>query len=128
MFGKPLSDLHDDAERRAAAAALAQRDPTGKTVVLLKGARTIITDGKRYAINQTGNPGMATGGTGDVLTGILLALLCQGLSPFDAARLGAHVHGLAGDLAAAKLGETSLTATDLIDSLPAAWLELSSKR
>ncbi len=126
LRGQPLGDPNDDAERRKAAAALAQRDPSGQTVVLLKGARTVITDGKHFAINSTGNPGMASGGAGDVLTGILVALLCQKLSPFDAARLGAHVHGLAGDLAAVKLGETSLTASDLIDCLPAAWLELCS--
>ena len=64
---------------------------------MLKGHHTVVTDGRRYSINQTGNPGMATGGTGDVLTGIITGLLCQGLAPFDAARLGVHVHGLAGD-------------------------------
>ena len=90
-------------------------------IVVLKGHHTVITDGTRYALNQTGNPGMATGGTGDVLTGIITALLCQGLAPFDAARLGVHVHGLAGDLAAEKLGQVSLIASDLIDYLPAAF-------
>ncbi|MEX2559868.1 MAG: NAD(P)H-hydrate dehydratase, partial [Pirellulales bacterium] len=60
------------------------------------------------------NPGMATGGTGDVLTGILAALLAQGLAPYEAARLGTHVHGLAGDLAAEQLGQISLIATDLL--------------
>ncbi len=68
-------------------------------VVVLKGHETVVTDGEREH-QPTGNPGMATGGSGDVLTGIITALLCQGLSPFDAARLGVHVHGLAGDLAA----------------------------
>ena len=68
---------------------------------------------------------MATGGTGDVLTGLITALLCQGLTPFDAARLGAHVHGLAGDLAAAKLGEVSMIASDLIRFLPPALRRVS---
>ncbi len=90
-------------------------------IVVLKGHNTVVTDGHRFAINQTGNPGMATGGTGDVLTGIITALLCQGLAPFDAARLGVHVHGLAGDLAAEELGQVSLIASDLIHYLPKAF-------
>jgi len=89
-------------------------------IVLLKGHRTFITDGNQEAINATGNPGMATGGSGDVLTGIITALICQELSPFDAAILGAHVHGLAGDLAAKELGQVSLIARDLIQLLPRA--------
>ncbi len=95
-------------------------------VVVLKGHRTVITDGTRLALNTTGNPGMATGGTGDVLTGILTALLCQKLSPYDAARLGCHAHGLAGDLAAEELGEVSLIASDLIKYLPTAWQLVNS--
>jgi NAD(P)H-hydrate epimerase len=71
--------------------------------------------------NQTGNPGMATGGSGDVLTGVIVGLLCQGLAPFDAARLGVHLHGLAGDLAAEQLGQVSMMASDLLDYLPAAF-------
>lgn len=90
-------------------------------VVLLKGHRTYITDGRRAAENATGNPGMATGGTGDVLTGLVVALLCQGLPPWEAARCGAQVHGLAGDLAAAELGQVSLIASDLVDYLPTAF-------
>ena len=93
-------------------------------VVVLKGHRTVITDGKQLAINATGNPGMATAGTGDVLTGMIAALVGQGLSPYDAARLGCHVHGLAGDLAAAELGQVSLVASDLIAYLPQAWREV----
>ena len=89
-------------------------------VVVLKGHRTVITDGRRTAINATGNPGMATGGSGDVLTGLIAALLGQGLETFDAARLGAHLHGLAGDLAASKIGQVSLMATDLLAYLPSA--------
>lgn len=90
-------------------------------VILLKGSPTLITDGSRQQLNATGNPGMATGGTGDVLTGVITALICQGLTPFDAAVLGAHVHGLAGDLAAAALGQVSLIASDLLDYLPPAF-------
>jgi NAD(P)H-hydrate epimerase len=87
-------------------------------VCLLKGAGTVVTDGAKIYVNDTGNPGMATGGSGDVLTGLLAALIGQGLAPFDAACLGARIHGLAGDLAAEKLGEISLTAADLLDFLP----------
>jgi hydroxyethylthiazole kinase-like uncharacterized protein yjeF len=90
-------------------------------VIVLKGHRTLVTDGRQRAHNTTGNPGMATGGTGDVLTGVITALLCQGLSAFDAARLGARIHGLAGDLAAEELGQVSLIARDLVRHLPAAF-------
>jgi ADP-dependent NAD(P)H-hydrate dehydratase len=110
------------ADRPAAAKTLAER--TG-AVVVLKGHGTLITDGTRVAVNRTGNPGMATGGAGDVLTGVIGALLAQGMAPFDAARLGAHVHGLAGDLAAARLGQISLIAGDLVDFLPAAFRSLA---
>jgi len=99
-------------------------------VILLKGPDTLITDGARRARNTTGNPGMASGGSGDVLTGILAALFCQPAAPpaggerfepFDAARVAAWVHGRAGDLAAAELGELSLTARDLVTWLPRAF-------
>ena len=106
-----------DDQRQDLAAALARR--TG-TVVLLKGHRTVITDGQRLAINTTGNPGMASGGSGDVLTGVITALVCQHLSTFEAAQLGAYVHGLAGDLAAAAIGPVGLIASDLVDYLPRA--------
>lgn len=98
-----------------------QLNTGGEYVVVLKGAGTIVTDGQRVFVNGTGNPGMATGGAGDVLTGVIAALIGQGLSLFDAAVLGVHVHGLAGDLAAKDLGEVSLIASDLIDYLPAAF-------
>ena len=85
-------------------------------VVLLKGAYSVIaTPAGELYFNSTGNPGMATGGTGDVLTGVILALLAQGLSPLDAARVGAYVHGRAGDLAAAEHGECGLTAGDVAE-------------
>jgi NAD(P)H-hydrate epimerase len=93
-------------------------------VLLLKGHGTMITDGQQVVHNRTGNPGMATGGTGDVLTGVIAALVGQGLSPFEAAQLGAHVHGLAGDLAAEELGQTSMIASDLLRFLPRAFVSL----
>ncbi|HEY5314509.1 MAG TPA: NAD(P)H-hydrate dehydratase, partial [Pirellulales bacterium] len=105
-------------ELEGEARALAEQ--TG-VVVVLKGHRTLITDGRQSAHNTTGNPGMATGGTGDVLTGMITALVCQGLSPFDAARLGVYLHGLSGDLAAAELGQVSMIASDLIRFLPQAF-------
>jgi NAD(P)H-hydrate epimerase len=120
---KPASD---DASRAQSAGELASAGGRTGTIVVLKGHHTVITDGARYALNRTGNPGMATGGTGDVLTGVITALLCQGLAPFDAARLGCHVHGLSGDLAAEKLGQVSLIASDLIDFLSAAFRRLTS--
>jgi NAD(P)H-hydrate epimerase len=94
-------------------------------VLLLKGSGTIVTDGQRLAVNQTGNSGMATGGTGDVLTGLITALLGQGLPPFEAAQLGAHLHGLAGDLAAGDHSKPGLIASDLPRYLGAAWKHLS---
>ena len=84
----------------------------------------LITDGNDSAHNSTGNPGMATGGCGDVLTGVITALVCQGLAPFDAARLGVYVHGLAGDLAAAELGQVAMIASDLLRFLPQAFRSL----
>jgi NAD(P)H-hydrate epimerase len=92
-----------------------------KAVVVLKGHRTLVTDGARQYLNSTGNVGMATAGAGDVLTGVITALLGQGMAPFEAAQLGVYIHGLAGDLAAEKLGEVSLIASDLLDFLPAAF-------
>lgn len=93
-------------------------------VVVLKGHRTFVTDGRQQEHNETGNPGMATGGTGDVLTGLITALVGQKLSPFDAARLGVHLHGLAGDLGAEELGQVSLIASDLVRFLPAAFRQV----
>ncbi|MBL8755040.1 MAG: NAD(P)H-hydrate dehydratase [Planctomycetes bacterium] len=97
-------------DRAAAAAALCARSGA---VVVLKGAGTRVADGVREFVNATGNPGMATGGSGDVLAGLLAALLAQGMAPFDAARLAVHVHGRAGDRVARRLGERGLLASDL---------------
>ncbi len=90
-------------------------------IVVLKGHGTLVTDGRRLYHNKTGNPGMATGGTGDVLTGLIAALLGQGLEPFAEAQLGTYLHGVAGDLARDQLGEVSLIASDLLTYLPAAF-------
>jgi len=106
-------------ERQEQALQLSQRT---NTIVVLKGAGTVVTDVERVYINKTGNPGMATAGSGDVLTGIITALLGQGLSDFDSAVLGVYIHGLAGDVAAEKIGQVSLMTTDIIDSLPDAFL------
>ena len=97
-------------------------------VIILKGAFTSISlpNGKVY-FNPTGNPGMATGGSGDVLTGILTGLLAQGYSAEHTAILGVYLHGFAGDLAAQELGMNSLIASDLIDSLPQAFIKLQKE-
>lgn len=95
-------------------------------VVVLKGAGTVVAcEGKPTQINITGNPGMATGGTGDVLAGLLAGLLAQGYSPYDAARAGVYVHGRSGDLAAWRKCQVSLVASDVIDELPFAFRDLT---
>jgi NAD(P)H-hydrate epimerase len=90
--------------------------------LLLKGHHTVVAsaDGKVY-INKTGNAGMATAGSGDVLTGMIAAFLAQGLSGFESAKVGAYIHGRAGDLAARSITKTSLIASDIIDSIPQAF-------
>jgi NAD(P)H-hydrate epimerase len=122
LLGSTAAEVEADrplAARRLAAATSA--------FVLLKGYRTLISDREgNLQVNLTGNPGMATGGTGDVLTGVLGGLAAQGLAMEDALRLGAHVHGLAGDLAASELGQGSLIATDLIRKLPEAFRSLGT--
>jgi ADP-dependent NAD(P)H-hydrate dehydratase len=115
LFREPLPD-----QRQQQAAQLAQHT---NTTVVLKGAGTVVTDGEKVYINKTGNPGMATAGSGDVLTGVITALLGQGLSDFDAAVLGVYIHGLAGDIAAEKMGQIGMITTDIIDSLPEAFLK-----
>ncbi len=117
LFGGKLDET--DAFRRERAAEIAKKY---QVVLVLKGHHTVVASpaGECY-INPTGNPGMATAGSGDVLTGILAALIGQGLSSFEAACLGVHVHGLAGDRAAKKIGQISLTASDLLRFLPEAF-------
>jgi NAD(P)H-hydrate epimerase len=119
LLGRQSIERH---ERETLARDFAKKN---SVVLVLKGHDTVVTVGVRLSINPTGNPGMATGGTGDVLTGVITAIVCQRLGPYEAARLGAYVHGLAGDLAAAALGEVSLVASDLIAYLPRAWKQLA---
>lgn len=104
-----------DLERTAAAQMLSREL---NAIVLLKGHRTVITDGSRTYINTTGNPGMAVGGSGDVLAGIIAAFLGQGIDPLDAAACGAWVHGAAGDICADEIGQYGLLPTDMLDVLP----------
>ena len=94
--------------------------------VVVKGAPTvtIAPDGTMY-VNTTGNPGMATGGSGDVLTGMVLALLAQGYKSEHAALIAVYIHGLAGDIAARKLSMTAMTSADIADNLPQAWLQMT---
>lgn len=87
-------------------------------ILLLKGHRTVITDGTNTYVNQTGNPGMAVGGSGDVLAGILVSLLGQGIAPLEAAACGAWLHGAAGDLCAAEMGQYGMLPTDMLNVLP----------
>ena len=91
----------------------------------MKGTKTFVTDGAQHYENATGNPGMATGGMGDILTGVIAALIGQKLDPFHAASLGVHVHGAAGDFAAAELGQISLIASDMLKYLPLAFMSLT---
>jgi len=122
LTGTTTSAVQQDREKQAL--EYAQRH---RCVLVLKGYRTVIAapDG-RLAINPTGNPGMATGGSGDVLTGIVGALLAQGLDPYDAACLAAYVHGTAGDLAAEACTQTAMKAGDIIEMLPHAWRALGA--
>jgi NAD(P)H-hydrate epimerase len=118
-----LCDATADAVRDRREELAVQYAAAQHVVLVLKGHRTIVTDGERIYRNTTGNPGMATGGTGDVLTGLIAALIGQHLDAFSAAALGVWAHGRAGDLAANERGQTALIATDLLNCLPAALRE-----
>jgi NAD(P)H-hydrate epimerase len=110
------------ADREAHAVKLARlAEPL---VVVLKGADTVVTDGGRIYVNTTGNPGMATGGAGDVLTGIITALLAQRAPGFEAAQLGVYAHGIAGDIARDHDGEIGMIAGDIVDAIPDAFMHL----
>lgn len=122
-FERLVGEYTDSYDRIEKAIEIAKE--TNKHIII-KGANTaIITPKGKCHFNTTGNAGMATAGSGDVLTGILLALLAQGYNCEDSARIGVYIHGLAGDIAKEQKGEISLIASDIIDFLPYAWKQLS---
>lgn len=121
-FDRLTEASHSGHERLMRARELALRFGV---VVVLKGEHTAVcTPAGQVHINGTGNPGMAKGGSGDALTGIITGLRAQGVPPVEAAVLGVHAHGLAGDIAAAERGMDGMTVSDLIERLPEAWLRL----
>lgn len=122
LMGKPSAAVAENS--LATAKAAARR--TG-AVVLLKGAHSISTDADATMLNPTGNPGLATAGSGDVLTGVVSALVARGLPPLEAAAGGARIHGAAADMAAADLGMDNIVSSDLLDFLPQAFNELEEK-
>lgn len=134
LKAKPVLTPHPGEMKRLWAALFREQMPqerqqqavqlAGETgsVVVLKGARSVVTDGSKVYINGTGNPGMASAGAGDILTGVITALIGQGLTEFESAVLGVYSHGLAGDIAAERHGQVSLIATDIIEALSDAFL------
>ena len=120
LTGRTIAEIQSD--REGSAAALAKRL---RAIVVLKGAKTVVTDGDQVFVNTTGNPGMATAGAGDVLTGVIASLIGQKLSPFDAAVMGVYAHGLAGDIAKDSHGEMGMIAGDIVDSLPDTFAHLA---
>lgn len=124
LTGKSASEIQKD--RIGAASDFATEYGV---CLVLKGANTVIAEPSGLVhISPTGNPGMATGGTGDALTGIITGLIAQGLTPADAARLGVYIHGLAGDLAAKEKGMIGMIAGDLIERIPAAIRQVADRR
>ncbi|HEX8201718.1 MAG TPA: NAD(P)H-hydrate dehydratase [Isosphaeraceae bacterium] len=121
LAGRSTAEIQ--ADRAGHAVAMARAD---HLVVVLKGHGTIVTDGARIYVNTTGNPGMATGGSGDVLGGVIGALIGQKMPAFEAALLGVYAHGLAGDIARDQNGEVGLIAGDLVDALPDAFDHLGT--
>lgn len=101
---------------RVAAAVAAANDL--RSIVVLKGRQTVITDGDTVYINPTGNPGMAVGGSGDVLAGMITGLLGQGLHPIQAAAAGVWIHGAAGDICAEQIGQYGMLPSDMLDVIP----------
>ena len=115
---------NEDPDRITRALSFARKT---KTYVVLKGVPTVTAtpDGNAF-INSSGNPGMATAGTGDVLTGMISSFLAQGLSPANASVLGVYMHGYAGDIVAGKKGQQSMVASDIINELPGVFRSIKS--
>ena len=123
--GETILTPHDMEFQRAGGVLTADRiisamsfAKNANSIVLLKGHRTIVTDGTAYYVNPTGNPGMAVGGCGDVLAGMITALLGQGLPPLEATACGAWLHGAAGDICAKDIGQYGMLPTDMLQVLP----------
>ena len=116
LVGKPINEIVENA--REVAAQFAQQN---NCIVVLKVAPAIVVSSDNYYENTTGNPGMATGGSGDVLTGVITALLAQGFPAFAAAQLGVYLHGMAGDLCKEYIGEYGMIASDILQFLPHAF-------
>ncbi len=127
LTGLTIDEIQNDREN-SAQTALAKWQETTHTalqlILVLKGANTVVTDGLAGYVNKTGNPGMATGGSGDVLTGLIAGIALQGLDLLTSACLAVYVHGQAGDLAATEGTEESLIASDLLDYIPQAMQEI----
>ena len=119
------AEVPTDDEGRIALAAEAAR--AFGQVVVLKGHRTVVTDGRRAYVNETGDSTLSKAGTGDVLSGIVGCLLAQGVEPFDAAALGAHLHGLAGEAAGRRVGRRSALARDVVDGLVEVLVAMDAK-
>lgn len=123
--GLDLSHEQDDDTRLQVAHAYSDH---ANVTVVLKGHHTVVATPDQTFVNTTGNPGMATGGMGDVLTGLIAALLGQGLNAFDACRLGVHLHGLAGDFCAREIGPIGYLPRDLADRVPRAMQKSAQPR
>jgi NAD(P)H-hydrate epimerase len=122
LCGKTVEEIKENREKTAVDFAKEYG-----VVLVLKGKNTVITDGENVFVNPTGNAGMATGGSGDVLSGVIGSLIGQGMTAYDGAVLGAYIHGRAGDLAKEDKGEMGLIASDIAENLPYAIKELSGE-
>ena len=123
LTGLPITE--DEDTRIAMSADFAK---THELTVALKGPRTVVTNGVRLFVNATGNSGMATAGSGDVLTGIVASLLGQKMTAFEAAALAVNAHGRAGNFAAFELGQRGMIASDLLTALPKAWEQMEARQ